>query len=168
MFKNPNNAMSAIISGWQLSGVGTIRTGIATSVLIGVNTFGNGNLTNQRPNAVAGVSEYAGNKNNDHWLNPLAFSIPAAGTFGNLGRNTFYGPGYAQEDVNLSKKFIFGEGKSALQFRAEVFNVFNHPNFDVPSATFNTSTFGQVLNTFGRTFGGGVARQIQLALKFNF
>ena len=160
-------ATGAIVNGWQLSGVGTIRTGIATSVLIGVNTFGNANLTNQRPNAVAGVDIYAANKNNDHWLNPAAFSLPAPGTFGNLGRNIFYGPGYAQEDLMLAKNMVLRD-KAALQFRAEVFNIFNHPNFDVPSATFNTSTFGQVLNTFGRTFGGGVARQIQLALKLRF
>lgn len=159
--------LNTMVSGWQVSSVGQIRSGIATSVLIGVNTFGNGNLTNQRPNAVLGVDQYATNKNNDHWLNPAAFSIPAAGTFGNLGRNTFFGPGYAQEDLMLAKNTVLRE-RYAVQFRAEVFNVFNHPNFDVPSATFNTSTFGQVLNTFGRTLGSGVSRQIQLALKLRF
>ncbi len=162
-----SGAVGAVVSGWQISGVGTIRSGIATSVLMGVNTFGNGNLTNQRPNAVAGVSVYAADKTINHWLNPAAFSLPAAGTFGNLGRNVFYGPGYAQEDLMLGKVTRIRE-KATVQFRAEVFNIFNHPNFDVPSATFNTSTFGQVLNTFGRTFGGGVSRQIQLALKFGF
>jgi len=44
----------------------------------------------------------------------------------------------------------------------------NHPNFDLPQSTYNTSTFGQTLNTFGRTLGGGVSRQIQLALKLYF
>ena len=159
--------LNTAISGWQISSVGQIRSGIATTVSIGVNTFGNGNLTGQRPNAVVGVSEYAANKSPNHWLNPAAFSLPAAGTFGNLGRNTFYGPGYAQEDVNLAKSTLLGE-RTVLQFRAEIFNIFNHPNFDVPSATFNTSTFGQVLNTFGRTLGSGVSRQIQLALKLRF
>ena len=159
--------LSRVAGGWQLSSVGQIRSGIAGSVLLGVNTFGNGTLTNQRPNAVAGVSQYASDKTVDHYLNPAAYSLPAAGTFGNLGRNTFYGPVYAQEDVSLIKNEVFKERYRA-QFRAEVFNVLNHPNFDLPQATFGTSTFGQTLNTFGRTLGTGVSRQIQLALKFYF
>ena len=159
--------ITPLIGGWQISSVGQIRSGIADTVYIGVNTFGNGNLTNQRPNAVVGVSEYAADKNVNQWLNPAAFSLPAAGTFGNLGRNTFYGPGYAQEDLSLIKNTMIKE-RYGLQFRAEIFNIFNHPNFDLPSSTFNTSTFGQTLNTFGRTLGGGVSRQIQLALKLRF
>ena len=159
--------LSSVVGGWQLSSVGQVRSGIAETVLLGVNTFGNGNLTNQRPNAVAGVSQYAANPNVNQWLNPAAYSLPAPGTFGNLGRNTFYGPHYAQEDVSLIKNQVFKERYRA-QFRAEVFNFLNHPNFDLPQATFGTSTFGQTLNTFGRTLGTGVSRQIQLALKFYF
>jgi hypothetical protein len=166
-FVNGSGLLARAIGGWQLSSVGQIRSGIADTVYLGVNTFGNGNLTNQRPNAVVGVSQYLPNKNVNGWLNPAAYSLPAPGTFGNLGRNTFYGPGYAQEDLSLIKTTVFME-RYKLQFRAEVFNFLNHPNFDLPSSTFNTSTFGQVLNTFGRTFGGGVSRQIQLALKLNF
>jgi Carboxypeptidase regulatory-like domain len=166
-FLNGNGLISRALGGWQISSVGQIRTGIASTVLIGVNTYGNGNLTNQRPNAVVGVNQYAANKNVNSWLNPAAFSLPAAGTFGNLGRNTFYGPGYAQEDLSLIKNTVIHE-RYILQFRAEVFNFVNHPNFDLPQATYNTSTFGQTLNTFGRTLGGGVSRQIQLALKLNF
>jgi hypothetical protein len=116
---------------------------------------------------VVGVSQYAANKGPNGWLNPAAYSMPVAGTFGNLGRNTFYGPGYAQEDITLAKKFTIRE-KAAVQFRTEVFNVFNHPNFDVPSAVYGTSTFGQILNTFGRTLGTGVSRQIQMALRLDF
>lgn len=166
-YMNGNGMLSRAVAGWQLSSVGQIRSGIASTVNIGVNTFGNGNLTNQRPNAVAGVSEYATNKNSSTWLNPAAFSLPAAGTFGNLGRNTFYGPGYAQEDLSLIKNTILHE-RYLVQFRAEIFNFVNHPNFDLPSAVYGTSTFGQTLNTFGRTLGGGVSRQIQLALKLKF
>jgi hypothetical protein len=166
-FMNGSGALSRVAGGWQISSVGQIRSGIADTVYLGVNTYGNGNLTNQRPNAVVGVSQYAANKNVNNWLNPAAYSLPAAGTFGNLGRNTFYGPGYAQEDLSLIKNTVLGE-LYRLQFRAEIFNFVNHPNFDLPQSTFNTSTFGQTLNTFGRTLGGGVSRQIQLALKLSF
>lgn len=167
LLNNLHGFAATMVSGWQISSTGQIRSGIAATVGIGVNTSGNTNTTNQRPNYNAGVSQYAANPNSTLFLNPAAFSIPVAGTYGNLGRNTFYGPGYAQEDVSLIKMTNLGE-RMKLQFRAEVFNVFNHTNFDEPVLTFGTSTFGTILNTFGRTLGSGVNRDIQLGLKLQF
>ena len=165
---NANGLLGTMVSGWQLSSVGLIRSGIAATVGLGINTSGNSDLTNQRPNYVAGASQYAANESPNLFLNPAAFALPATGTYGDLGRNTFYGPGYAQEDVSLIKNTPLGEGHTNLQFRAEVFNVFNHPNFDEPQLTYNTPTFGVILNTFGRTLGSGVNRDIQLAFKLTF
>ncbi len=159
--------LGTMVCGWQLSSVGLIRTGIAATVGIGVNTSGNTDTTNQRPNYNYGVSQYLANPGPHGFLNPAAFSLPAAGTYGDLGRNTFYGPGYAQEDLSLIKNTAIRENMK-LQFRAEVFNVFNHTNFDEPQLTYNTSTFGVILNTFGRTLGSGVNRDIQLGLKLYF
>ena len=85
----------------------------------------------------------------------------------NLGRNTERGPGFAQFDFSLLKTTKLDERKR-LQFRAEFFNVPNHPNFAVPSAVFHNPTFGKVLNTFGRTIAFGTPRQIQFGLKFLF
>jgi hypothetical protein len=167
MLGNMHGLMGSMVSGWQLASTGLIRTGIAATVGIGVNTSGNTNITNQRPNYNPGVSQYLPNAGVNGFLNPAAFSIPAQGTYGDLGRNTFFGPGYAQEDVSLTKNTRIRESMN-LQFRAEVFNVFNHPNFDEPQLTFNTSTFGVILNTFGRTLGSGVNRDIQLGLKLTF
>jgi hypothetical protein len=167
MLGNVHGLMGTLVSGWQLASTGLIRTGIAATVGIGVNTSGNTDTTNQRPNYNVGVSQYLPNAGVDGFLNPAAFSIPAQGTYGDLGRNTFFGPGYAQEDVSLTKNTAIRESMN-LQFRAEVFNVFNHPNFDEPQLTFNTSTFGVILNTFGRTLGSGVNRDIQLGLKLTF
>ncbi|HTP34123.1 MAG TPA: TonB-dependent receptor [Candidatus Acidoferrales bacterium] len=155
-----------LASGWSLASLGLIHTGIPFTVFIGTNTYGNGNLTNQRPNAVAGVSQYAANKSINGWLNPAAFSLPLPGTFGNLGRNTVYGPGFTNVDFSVLKTTKFTETKN-LEFRAEFFNIPNHPNFAQPSSTFNTSSFGQVFQTFGATLGLGTSRQIQLALKLN-
>jgi hypothetical protein len=162
-----NGFAGTMLSGWQLSSVGLIRSGIAATVGIGVNTSGNGNITNQRPNYNYGVSQYLPNPGPNGFLNPAAFSIPAKGTYGDLGRNTFFGPGYAQEDLSLIKNTSIGE-RAKLQFRAEVFNFLNHTNFDEPQLTYNTSTFGVILNTFGRTLGSGVNRDIQLGLKMTF
>jgi hypothetical protein len=65
------------------------------------------------------------------YLNPLAFQQPAEGTFGDLGRNAIYGPGYRNLDFSVTKSTYIGEN-IAVQFRAEFFNIFNHPNFAQP------------------------------------
>jgi hypothetical protein len=113
------------------------------------------------------VDPYAADKSVNGWLNPAAFSMPAPGTFGNLGRNTVYGPGFANVDFSLLKTTKFSESRN-LEFRAEFFNIPNHPNFAQPSSTFNTSSFGRIFQTFGATLGLGTSRQIQMALKYNF
>lgn len=158
---------AALVSGWSIASLGLIHTGIPFTVFIGTNTFGNGNFTNQRPNAVTGVNQYAANQSVNGWLNPAAFSLPATGTFGNLGRNTAFGPRFANVDFSLLKATKLGETRN-LEFRAEFFNIPNHPNFAQPSSTYNTSSFGQIFQTFGATLGLGTSRQIQLALKLNF
>ncbi len=65
-------------------------------------------------------------------MNPLAFSQPADGTFGNLGRNAIFGPGYSNVDFSITKNTQIWE-RLNLQFRAEFFNIFNHPNFALPN-----------------------------------
>lgn len=166
-FQNVHGAGGVLLSGWQIASLGIFHSGIANTVYLGTNTFGNGNFTNQRPNAVVGVSPYAANQSIDNWLNPAAFSMPASGTFGNLARNTIYGPGFAQVDFSLLKQTPVGEGRK-LEFRAELFNVLNHPNFAQPNTTYGTASFGKIFNTFGATLGFGTSRQIQLAMKFIF
>jgi len=153
--------------GWQLAAVGLLRSGIPASVTIPISRTGNGVTLNQRPDAVPGVSPYASPRSLDAWLNPAAFSVPAPGSFGNLGRNTIFGPGLAQIDVSALKNTRLRES-AVLQFRAECFNLPNHPAFAQPGAVLGTAGFGKILNTLGRTFGMGTSRQIQLALRLQF
>jgi hypothetical protein len=160
-------AADRLISGWQIASLGILHTGIADTVALGTNTFGNGDFINQRPNAVAGVDPYAQPQTVNQWLNLAAFSMPAAGTFGNLGRNTIFGPDLAQIDFSVLKDTPITEG-TKLQFRAEVFNLANHPNFAQPNTTFGSPSFGEIFNTIGRTLGMGTSRQIQLALRVSF
>jgi hypothetical protein len=162
-----HGVVGGLVSGWSIASLGLIHSGIPFTVFIGTNTFGNGNLTNQRPNAVAGVDQYAPSPSVNGWLNPAAFTLPATGTFGNLGRNTVYGPGFTNVDLSLLKATKLGEKKD-LEFRAEFFNIPNHPNFAQPSSTFNTSSFGQIFQTFGATLGLGTSRQVQFGLKLKF
>jgi len=154
-------------SGWQINGLGLIRSGIADLPLIGVNTYGNADTTNQRPNVVSGVSIIPANQSITNFWNPAAFSIPAAGTFGNAGRGILYGPAAWDADVSLIKDTPIKE-RMRLEFRAEMFNIFNHPTFALPYNVVGTSSFGEILSTFGATLGFGVSRQIQLALKLKF
>jgi len=161
---------SRLATGWRISTLGLLRTGIASTVYIPVSQSGNDDYTNQRPNAVAGATEYASTKTVNDWLNINAFSMPAAGTFGNLARNTFYGPSMEQIDFSLLKETKIGEGRN-LEFRAEFFNIFNHPIFDEPFSTYagpGTAGFGEIFDTLGRTIGSGTSRQIQFALKLTF
>jgi hypothetical protein len=156
-----------LVSGWQLNALGLLHSGIADTIYIGTNTYGNEDYTNQRPNVVGGQPFYNARKNWQSWLNSNAWSLPASGTFGNSGRNTIYGPTFKQIDTSLIKETPLSEGKS-LEFRAEFFNFFNHPNFAQPDTTFATEGFGTTFNTFGATIGLGTPRQIQLALKLKF
>jgi len=158
---------SKLASGWRVSTLGILRTGVTDTVHIGTNTFGNGDFTNQRPDCVAGVDPYAHPQTITDWLNPAAFSMPAAGTFGNCGRNTIYGPNFRNVDFSVLKETKLGESRN-LEFRAEFFNIFNHPAFAQPDTTFGTASFGEIFNTLGRTLGAGTSRQIQFALKFSF
>ena len=155
-----------LFSGWRIATLGILRTGVADTVYIGTNTFGNGDFINQRPDCVAGVSPYANPKTITDWLNPAAFAMPKVGTFGNCGRNTIYGPNFRNVDFSMLKETKLGETR--LEFRAEFFNIFNHPAFAQPDTTFGTPGFGKIFNTLGNTLGAGTSRQVQFGLKFSF
>ena len=103
----------------------------------------------RRPNLLPGINPYLGADRN--FLNPAAFAIPAAGTFGDLPRNALKGPNFQQFDLILNRRFRFSESRS-LEFRTEVFNIFNHANFSNPASTLNvalpTLTFNATANAF--------------------
>jgi hypothetical protein len=164
---NGNGLAQKLFGNWQFNLLAIAHSGIADTALIGVNTSGTSNRTNQRPNVVSGVSTVPVNQTITSFWNPAAFSIPVKGTYGNVGRGTLTGPSFLNFDTSLFKDYLFSE-RAKIQFRAEIFNVLNHPNFDLPYNVVGTSSFGQVLNTFGRTLGNGTSRQMQLALKFMF
>jgi hypothetical protein len=154
-----------------------------------INTPGGGASRNvRRPDLIPGVNPYL---NNDRsLLNPAAFAIPAPGTFGNLPRNALRGPSFRQFDLVLNRRIPLTETTN-IEFRTEIFNVFNTANFANPSATLNNAlgnnpaqnqiqpgqpftqaaagaTFGLLRQTVERTVGLGTNRQIQFALRLNF
>jgi hypothetical protein len=101
------------------------------------------------------------------WLNKAAFVLAPTGTFGNAGRNILTAPGFEDIDFAISKLTSVKE-RFSLQFRAEAFNLFNHPNFAQPSNNIAAANYGQILAT--RTARGdlGSSRQLQLGLKLIF
>ena len=102
-----------------------------------INTPGGGASRNiRRPNFIPGVNPYLNNDRN--LINPAAFSIPGPGQFGDVPRNALRGPGFQQFDLIFNKRFTLTESTN-LEFRTEIFNIFNNTNFGVPATTLNNA-----------------------------
>jgi hypothetical protein len=156
-----------IFNGWELSGMIRSQSGMPVTITSNGNLMGV-NLGSQYANLTG--SAYSG-QNSFQWLNPAAFTRPADGSFGNTGRDAFRMPGVRNVDVNLVKNFNFKESMK-VQFRCEIFNLFNHPQVwgintgfsgDNPGSTISASD-----NNFGQANSYRDARTLQLALRFSF
>ncbi|MGI9064989.1 MAG: carboxypeptidase regulatory-like domain-containing protein [Pyrinomonadaceae bacterium] len=169
--QSATGAKAAFLRGWQLNNIIALASGPPFTVRLGFNRSGNLNTTsfaaNDRPDSVPGINPVIGRP--DQYLDIKAFALPPVNTQGNLGRNTMIGPGLVAIDASVSKMFQLGEGRT-LQFRTEVFNLPNHPNFAIPSGlTSFTNATGAVSPTFGKiTSTTTTSRQIQFGLKLNF
>jgi Carboxypeptidase regulatory-like domain len=162
---------SKILGGWSLSGLATARTGLPVNITISrkAAALPDGNTSGQRPNVVFGQSIYAANQSIPNvWFNPLAFSTPASGTWGNLGRYIAVGPRNYEIDTGLQKRFRVTE-RVALNFRASAFNLLNNPQWGNPSGNSSSASFGRissVLNT-GAT-GTGAPRRVEFMFRAEF
>jgi hypothetical protein len=172
--------------GWQFSFVQSYHTGVPFSLGEGTQPYLNNNFDNPRPDVVAGCNVYA-NQNVHQWYNPACFTPSPYGTLGNMGRNALVGPGFVESDLGVMKETKITE-RINLQFRAELFNLFNHPNFNVPvtsafsAGSYNSSatdpsqvytypkgaTAGQITSLVGSGGLSNVARQTQFSLKLLF
>jgi hypothetical protein len=158
--------------GWQWSGTSTARSGLPFDVTVTrkASDLPDGNaLSTQRPDLVPGVPLYLNYGATGRWLNPAAFAIPAPGKWGNLGRGVLRAPGLFQIDTALSKKVRLTE-RSGLEFGAEVFNLFNHPQLGTPAANISsTSNFGRITAPINTSpVGAGTPRQVQLLARWSF
>jgi Carboxypeptidase regulatory-like domain/TonB-dependent Receptor Plug Domain len=156
----------AIISGWTLSGQLVAQSGRPMTVYGGSNTLSN---VVQTPANCESCSGSAGSVHDEGGLvwyfNPderTAFSTPAAGEFGNVGRNAFRGPGGWVLNMSVAKRTrLFGN--QILEIRGDATNVLNHPTFGFPTLVTTSATFGRIRDTVAST-----ARQIQLGVKYYF
>lgn len=164
---NASGFADKLASGWQLNVIETLLSGFPITPQIGANRSGDGDTRNpDRPslNPVFAGPVVTGNPG--QWFNPNAFILPPAGTYGNLGRGVYLGPGLADTDVSLLKSTTIRENVS-LQFRAEFFNLLNHANFGTPNAiVFSGTSFSPSAGLI--TTQATTPRQIQFGLKLIF
>jgi hypothetical protein len=163
-----NNGVNAVLGNWQLGVIEKITSGFPVPLIDTLNASGNtfengGNFDNyNRPDQVPGCNPYAANHALNQWLNPACFVQPPAGELGNAARMPVFGPGFVNTDFSIIKRFALPWESMGLDFRAEFFNLFNHPQFAIPVNDINQPTFGQVLSTVNNP------RLIQFGLKFTF
>jgi hypothetical protein len=197
--KGSNSFVQKALGGWQTSGIIQTRSGLPTNITLVSGFFGNP----VRPDLVPGQPLWLPNHSwpgssyniNAFAVEPTYVGTPG-GTIGTVGRNSLRGPAYFQLDLSGMKNFAITE-RVTMQFRADIFNIFNHPNFTNPdggictsvqsatpttpaSCTINPKTgtpainsnFGRVGGTIadadGTQIGGGTARQAQFSLRFTF
>ncbi|HEX4593707.1 MAG TPA: carboxypeptidase regulatory-like domain-containing protein [Bryobacteraceae bacterium] len=151
-----------VLKNWQISGTLTFQDGTPLNPVYFATDIANSGTPN-RPNVVPGQSILlpSGQRNADHFYNANAFSTPAPYTFGNAGRDILPGPGNAVVDVALHRRFPVMESKT-VEFRAETFNLLNHPNIGIPGPYPDFGPF------FGKAFSSGDPRRMQFALRFDF
>jgi hypothetical protein len=166
-----------LVRNWSVDGVFQARTGLPITVTTQQVTIDPIAPFPTRPDVVPGVPVWIGNKTapGGKILNSAAFVIPSQVRQGNLGRNSITGFGATEVNLSVSRKFCFTESTN-LQFRADLFNVFNHPNFSNPDSTlddgaifgFSTQMLNQGLGGLGAIYQLGGPRSVQLSLKLLF
>lgn len=157
-----------VLGGWTINGILTFSSGPPLTVVTGVNRSRDLNRsTAERPDLVPGRSNNPVLGGPDRYYDATAFALPELGTYGKVGRNSVRGPGFANVDFAVNKLFPFSEERG-IQFRAEIFNILNHPNFGRPAETLFTPA-GTFVGSAGRIRSTvNTSRQIQFGLKIIF
>jgi hypothetical protein len=175
---NEHAVVKQALSGWSLSGVSMFQQGAPINVTMPVDQAGISTATgtggmSQRPNIVPGVSPYTHQNCSGmikfsgygvcQYLNPAAFALPAAGTFGNASRNYVTGPHYLSTDISVFKNFKFTDHIHS-EFREESFNAFNHDSLTTIGSSINPSSPGN----FGQVTATAPGRVLQFGAKVMF
>ena len=152
-----------LLGDWTGSGIVIIQSGAPFTVnLSSANDVANIGLINgmnvERPNLA--VNPNNGSKTPAEWFDTAAFAVPTQYAFGNSGRNVVIGPGLANLDLSLQKKWTLHESQ-LLEFRVDGFNTLNRPNFNLPGRIFGAANFGVITSAQD-------AREVQFALKLIF
>ncbi|MGD0617123.1 MAG: carboxypeptidase regulatory-like domain-containing protein [Bryobacteraceae bacterium] len=157
-----------LVQGWQLNGILSLYGGIPFSVQSATNTLNTGGTSRAELIGPGNGSLPASQRTTQEWFDVAAFSGPPLLQYGDVGRNTLYGPGTKQLDFSTFKSFAFNEGKQSLQFRAEAFNLLNTPQLNNPSATIGAAGAGTIISAGSPFTFQRLSREVQFALKLYF
>jgi hypothetical protein len=179
---NAPGLVNRVFGSWQTAGIATMQTGSPFTVNLEPTGPSEAALTAFaypiRPDLVGdpnkggpvaaspGCTAPAQIHTPNNWFNPCAFASPQNPVLGTAGRNILIGPGLNNLDFSVLKDIPFRHEGRRLEFRAEFFNLFNIPHFDIPADTFGTPAFSEVLSA--NKYGSRPPRQIQLGLKYIF
>lgn len=150
-----------LLNGWQINSIITVRSGNPFTVSTGQDRSFSGPPNSDTADQISADSARPSGANQlQEWFNTAAFVENAADQFGNVGRNSLFGPGAWNVDTGFVKITPITERVRA-EFRVEMFNMFNHPNFNNPNSTQTSGTFGQIK-------GASSPRVLQFVLKLQF
>ncbi|MGO9256411.1 MAG: carboxypeptidase regulatory-like domain-containing protein [Bryobacteraceae bacterium] len=166
-FHTTNLLAKGVFTGWQANGIVTLQTGTPFNVTTGTDTANTSSSGTYRPDLVSAPSDDCGLAHLTGCINSAAYSLaplypanPTGYGYGDEARNMLHGPGAETVNFSMFKSFPIHE-RLRFQFRFEAFNLFNHANFGNPSATFATSSFGNITSA-------AASRSIQLGAKLIF
>jgi hypothetical protein len=153
-----------VTQNWHVSAIYQVQSGMPFTISVFGDTANSGTVLGENPiraNYTGHPIFDAGTRTGAKWFNPAAFAAPPAYTFGNVGRNSLYGPPMQTLDIALARSFRLGE-RTSLQLRGEAFNALNKVNLGTPNRYVNTPQFGTI--TMAMTPG----REIQLSARVSF
>ena len=165
---NWNPVTNTLVGNWQVTLIERISSGFPVPLIDSNNqsgtTFNTGgdDYNYNRPNQVANCNPYAADHSQYQWIKSTCFVAPAAGELGNASRVPVVGPDFVNSDFSVIKDFALPRREMGLNFRAEFFNLFNHPQYGMPINDINQPGFGAVNSTVNNP------RLVQLALKLSF
>ena len=165
---NWNPVTNALLGNFQLTLIERVSSGFPAPLIDSNNQSGvffqnggNGNNWN-RPNRIPGCDVYSADHGKNQWINSSCFAAPPVGQLGNASRVPVVGPDFVNSDFSVIKQFALPWRETGLNFRAEFFNLFNHPQFGMPINDISAAGFGSVNSTVNNP------RLVQLALKLSF
>ena len=159
-----NRLLQALSRDWRGSLEFQVQTGFPLTISVFGDTANAGTVVGENPiraNVTGQKIFSSGTRNSTTWFNPQAYATPPAYTYGNVGRNSVYGPGVQTLDLGVVREFSMSE-KARFEARGEFFNALNHTNLGTPNRFVNTSNFGSITEV------SSPGREIQLSARISF